>query len=86
MATRRLAMGAVILGLAWSSPGLAQYMALTNHAAPAEAPRVVVPPAGPLPLPPPRPTARVLDGELPNQHTGPKHERVVRDICIGCDR
>ena len=24
------------------------------------------------------------DGRLPNQRTGPKHEHVVRDICIGC--
>lgn len=25
-----------------------------------------------------------IDGRLPNQRTGPRHERVVRDICIGC--
>ncbi|MCJ2015192.1 hypothetical protein [Methylobacterium sp. J-076] len=24
------------------------------------------------------------DGRLPNQRTGPRHEHVVRDICIGC--
>ncbi|AWN37039.1 hypothetical protein [Methylobacterium radiodurans] len=24
------------------------------------------------------------DGRLPNQRTGPMHERAVRDICIGC--
>ncbi|KAB1070784.1 hypothetical protein F6X53_29595 [Methylobacterium soli] len=27
---------------------------------------------------------RLLDGQLPNQETGPKREHVVRDICIGC--
>jgi hypothetical protein len=25
-----------------------------------------------------------IDGRLPNQRTGPRHEHVVRDICIGC--
>ncbi|MDP4003737.1 hypothetical protein [Methylobacterium sp. NEAU K] len=24
------------------------------------------------------------DGRLPNQRTGPRHEHVVHDICIGC--
>ncbi|MBP1178658.1 hypothetical protein JOE48_000622 [Methylobacterium sp. PvR107] len=24
------------------------------------------------------------DGQLPNQRTGPRRERVVHDICIGC--
>ncbi|MCJ2052554.1 hypothetical protein [Methylobacterium sp. J-070] len=27
---------------------------------------------------------RSVDGQLPNQRTGPKHEHVVHDICIGC--
>jgi hypothetical protein len=27
---------------------------------------------------------RSLDGQLPNQRTGPMHQHVVRDICIGC--
>lgn len=84
MATRPLRAGAWLLAMLWSNPGLAQYMALTNHAAPAVTPAAAVPPM--VPMPPPRPTARILDGELPNQRTGPKHERVVRDICIGCDR
>ncbi|MGU3667816.1 hypothetical protein ACLBX9_26825 [Methylobacterium sp. A49B] len=26
----------------------------------------------------------VIDGQLPNQRTGPKREHVVHDICIGC--
>lgn len=89
MVARPLPAGILMLGLLWSSPGLAQYMALTNHgAAAAIKPEAVLPPALPptVPLPPPRPAARLLDGELPNQRTGPKHERVVRDICIGCDR
>lgn len=25
-----------------------------------------------------------LDGQLPNQRTGQRHQHVVRDICIGC--
>lgn len=25
-----------------------------------------------------------IEGHLPNQRTGPRHEHVVRDICIGC--
>jgi hypothetical protein len=25
-----------------------------------------------------------IEGRLPNQRTGPRHEHVVRDICIGC--
>jgi hypothetical protein len=25
-----------------------------------------------------------IDGQLPNQRTGPRHEHVVHDICIGC--
>ncbi|MFC6391071.1 hypothetical protein [Methylorubrum zatmanii] len=28
---------------------------------------------------------RDAGGRLPNQATGPKRERVVHDICIGCD-
>ncbi|MHB2207015.1 hypothetical protein [Methylobacterium sp. CM6257] len=27
---------------------------------------------------------RSLDGQLPNQRTGPMHQHVVHDICIGC--
>lgn len=88
MATRILPAGALILGLAilvtgQASPAAAQYMVLTHPGAPPPAAETAPPAA---PLPPPRPTARILDGELPNQRTGPKRERVVRDICIGCDR
>ncbi|WCS27122.1 hypothetical protein LOK46_10005 [Methylobacterium sp. NMS14P] len=25
-----------------------------------------------------------IDGQLPNQRTGQRHQHVVRDICIGC--
>ncbi len=35
---------------------------------------VIVRPADPAPFP----------GRLPNQHTGPKRDRAVHDICIGC--
>lgn len=87
MVTKTLSAGALVLGLAWTglgiAPALAQYMALTHADAPAHKPEIAPSPA---PLPPPRPSARVLDGELPNQRTGPKRERVVHDICIGCDR
>ena len=86
MATKTLSalvLGLAALGSTGIEPALAQYMVLTHEGAPASKAEIVPPPA---PLPPPRPTARALDGELPNQRTGPKRERVVRDICIGCDR
>ncbi len=86
MVTKTLSVGALaltILGSMELGPARAQYMALTPEDAPAHKAEIAPPPA---PLPPPRPSARVLDGDLPNQRTGPKRERVVRDICIGCDR
>jgi hypothetical protein len=56
-------------------------MALT---APAPKPAA---PEPPKPVPPPtRAAEQAFDGHLPNQRTGHGRERVVRDICIGCDR
>jgi hypothetical protein len=75
-----LALAGLMPGLA-PAPAAAQYMALT-----APAPR----PAAPEP-PKPVPSAtraaeHAFNGQLPNQRTGHGRERVVRDICIGCDR
>ena len=77
--------GSLFLAIGPSSPCLGQYMALTNHEAP-EALHGMVPAPGKWPKPPVRPSDHLLAGDLPNQRTGLMHERVVRDICIGCDR
>ena len=62
----------------------AQGLALIERQAP-------VPPRGVDDTPVKRPwmltgqgAARDTGGRLPNQATGPKRERVVHDICIGC--
>ena len=66
-----------------ASQAMSQGMALT-------APRVAGLSARSVPLPPPRPgeaaeAAPIAPaGRLPNQATGPRRDRVVRDICIGC--
>lgn len=77
--------GAGILGAALASAGpcAAQNMALTPPAPPPNAS-----PSEPVrhPEPPARPQLHAFSGELPNQRTGPMRNRVVRDICIGCDR
>ena len=77
--------GAGILGVALASvsPCAAQNMALTPPPPPANAVR-----SEPVrhPEPPARPQLQAFGGELPNQRTGPMRNRVVRDICIGCDR
>jgi hypothetical protein len=77
--------GAGILSAALASaiPCAAQNMALTP---PAPRPNTV--PSEPVrhPEPPARPQLHAFSGELPNQRTGPMRNRVVRDICIGCDR
>ncbi|MBX9931740.1 MAG: hypothetical protein K2Y56_09420 [Methylobacterium sp.] len=80
----RTAFPAALLGLALGgAPASAQHMALTpGGEAPAGRPAPVVE----RNVPPSRPRAEVLGGELPNQRTGPMRQRVVRDICIGCDR
>lgn len=75
-----LALAGLMPGLA-SAPAAAQYMALT-----APAPRPAAP-EPPKPVPPPtRAAEHAFNGSLPNQRTGHGRERVVRDICIGCDR
>ncbi|MGU3358774.1 hypothetical protein ACLBWX_00410 [Methylobacterium sp. M6A4_1b] len=75
-----LVLAGLALGLA-SVPAAAQYMALT-----APTPRPASP-EPPKPVPPmARPVEHAFNGQLPNQRTGPGRHRVVRDICIGCDR
>ena len=67
------------------SAASAQYMALTAPPKP-DLPRAA-PPDAPKPVPlPARPAEHAFNGSLPNQRTGPARQRVVRDICIGCDR
>ena len=65
------------------APTWAQNMALTPNP---EMPTRPSPNEREHPLSPPRAQAQVPSGELPNQRTGLKRQRVVRDICIGCDR
>ena len=65
------------------APTLAQNMALTPNPQPLSGPS---PPEHRRILSPPRAQAQVPGGELTNQRTGPMRQRVVRDICIGCDR
>jgi len=97
MATRRLAsaprsgrlISCLLAGSAIVSvsplPASAQYMALTAPPRP-DAARAVAPVAQ-KPVPPPsRPAEHAFGGQLPNQRIGPARQRVVRDICIGCDR
>jgi hypothetical protein len=75
-----LTLAGFALGIA-SGPAAAQYMALT---APAPKPAA---PEPPKPVPPTaRPVEHAFNGQLPNQRTGQGRQRVVRDICIGCDR
>ncbi|KQP30553.1 hypothetical protein ASF49_13680 [Methylobacterium sp. Leaf104] len=77
-----LALAGLALGLG-SAPAAAQYMALT---APAPAPRPASPEAPKPVAPTARPVEHAFNGQLPNQRTGLGRQRVVRDICIGCDR
>lgn len=66
-------------------PAFAQYMALTVPPRP-DTPSAISPePRKPVP-PAARSADRAFDGHLPNQRTGVGRQRVVRDICIGCDR
>lgn len=65
------------------APALAQNMALTPNPEPHTRPTSN---DRERPASPPRAQAQVPSGELPNQRTGPMRQRVVRDICIGCDR
>lgn len=83
MALRDLPLKALLFSALMTGGAMAQGMAYTM-------------PQGPGPLhaaepPIQRPWAltshgaiRDAGGRLPNQATGPKRERVVRDICIGC--
>ncbi|MCJ2127932.1 hypothetical protein [Methylobacterium sp. E-045] len=83
MSRRIYGAGILVVALASASPGMAQNMAFT----PPE-PRPSPVPSEPVrhPEPPARPQLHAFGGELPNQRTGPMRNRVVRDICIGCDR
>lgn len=85
MATRTVMLGLILAGLVSVGDAAAQGMMLT-------APREPAPEPKPAEAPPRRPWALTAqqavpkpEGRLPNQATGPKRERVVRDICIGCD-
>lgn len=80
-----LALAAVAMGFGLApAPVAAQYMALTATA-PTQPPPAVPEPPKPVP-PAARPVEHAFNGPLPNQRTGPGRQRVVRDICIGCDR
>ncbi len=83
MAVRDPLSWALLLGLLMTGGAAAQGMAYTMPPA-SDPPKAAEPPAQ-------RPWAlsshgaiRDAGGRLPNQTTGPKRERVVHDICIGC--
>lgn len=83
----RVSMGLVCaLGIGIAPlPASAQYMALTVPPRP-DTPSAIAPELR-KPVPPAaRPADHAFDGHLPNQRTGVGRQRVVRDICIGCDR
>ena len=75
----------LMAGLAFApSTAPAQYMALTP---PMPDPSRTLAPAAPKPVAPQgRAAEHAFAGTLPNQRTAPARDRVVRDICIGCDR
>lgn len=85
MMLRDVMLGALLGGIATASAAAAQGMMLTQ-------PRASAPQTQSIDVAPKRPWALTAHeaapkatGQLPNQATGPKRERVVRDICIGCD-
>lgn len=85
-ALRRRGLAGLIAGLALApSVASGQYMALTPpmpaDTRPAAAPdaRRAVPLQG-------RPAEHAATGTLPDQRTGSSRQRILRDICIGCDR
>ncbi|MBB2964588.1 hypothetical protein FHU13_005004 [Methylobacterium sp. R2-1] len=84
MAVRTLSSWVLLFGLLMTGGAAAQGMALTEPRKP-EPNRIIEEP------PTMRPwmltghgTLREAGGRLPNQVTGPKRERAVHDICIGC--
>lgn len=82
MAARSVMLGLILAGIVSGGDAAAQGMMLTAPREPA--PQTAEPPRRPWAL-----TAQQAepkpDGRLPNQATGPRRERVVRDICIGCN-
>lgn len=85
-ALRRHWLAGLIAGLALApSVASAQFMALTppmptdTHPAAAPDARRAVPVRN-------RAAEHASTGTLPHQRTGPSRMRVLRDICIGCDR
>ncbi len=84
MSIRAAVSFAILYSVLPACSGRAQNMALTpDERLSPRPPSLTVPHRG-WPMPPPRP--RAFEGKLPNQGTGPMNERVLRDICIGCDR
>lgn len=83
MAVRDPSSWALLLGLLMTGGATAQGMAYTMPPAPDPSPAAELPAQRPWALTS-HGVVRDASGRLPNQATGPKHERVVRDICIGC--
>jgi hypothetical protein len=85
MMLRDVMLGALLGSIAFASDAAAQGMMLTQPRAPALLTQSTdVAPKRPWALTA-HEAAPKAAGQLPNQATGPKRERVVRDICIGCD-
>lgn len=83
MAARYLPSWALLFCLLMTVGATAQGMAFTMPPAPAPSQAVELPAQRPWALTS-HSAVRDAGGRLPNQATGPKRERVVRDICIGC--
>ena len=85
-ALRRRGLAGLIAGLALApSVASGQFMALTppmpadTHPVAAPDARRAVPLQG-------HPAEHAATGALPNQRTGSSRQRILRDICVGCDR
>ena len=85
-ALRRRGLSGLIVGLALTpSAASGQYMALTPPM-PADTRPAAAPDARKAAPLPGRPAEHATTGALPDQRTGSSRQRVLRDICIGCDR
>jgi hypothetical protein len=83
MVVRNLPSWALLFCLLMTGGATAQGMAYTMPPAPDPSPAAVIPAQRPWALTS-NGTNKDAGGRLPNQTTGPKRERVVHDICIGC--
>lgn len=84
MAARTWLLVGIGVGFLAAGDAAAQGMALTEPREPAPQPVPAEAPAKRAWMLTAREAAPRSAGHLPNQTVGPKRDRVVRDICIGC--